>query len=158
MKATNSSSAFIKMLNSTEATVSVPFSAGPILAEMKIRQVSTSIAMCPANILAKKTNHQCKRFREDPEKLDERHHRHRNFQPPRYIRPENIFPIMFGSENINRKERTDSQYHCDRNISRHIRPTGKEWDQSHYIVDKDEKKTLSADMERISDNWDRHNS
>ena len=47
---------------------------------------------------------------------------------------------MFGSENINRKERTDSQYHCDRNISRHIRPTGKEWDQSHYIVDKDEKK------------------
>jgi len=32
------------------------------------------------------------------------------------------------SENINRKERTDSQYHCDRNISRHIRPTGKEWD------------------------------
>ena len=38
MKATNSSSAFIKILNSTEATVSVPFSAGPILAEMKIRQ------------------------------------------------------------------------------------------------------------------------
>lgn len=30
-EATNSSSAFIKMLNSTEATVSVPLSAGPCL-------------------------------------------------------------------------------------------------------------------------------
>ena len=40
MKATNSSSAFIKMLNSTEATVSVPLSAGPMLAEIKIRQVT----------------------------------------------------------------------------------------------------------------------
>ena len=54
MKATNNSSAFIKMLNNTEATVSVPFSAGPMLAEIKIRQVSTSIAMCPASILAKR--------------------------------------------------------------------------------------------------------
>ena len=54
MKATNSSSAFIKILNSTEATVSEPFKAGPILADMNIRHVSTSIAMCPANILAKR--------------------------------------------------------------------------------------------------------
>ena len=54
MKATNNSSAFIKMLNNTEATVSVPFKAGPILAEINIKQVSTNIAMCPASILAKR--------------------------------------------------------------------------------------------------------
>ena len=42
------------MLNNTEATVSVPFKAGPILADMNIKQVSTSIAMCPASILAKR--------------------------------------------------------------------------------------------------------
>ena len=31
-----------------------PFKAGPILADMNIKQVSTSIAMCPASILAKR--------------------------------------------------------------------------------------------------------
>ena len=54
IKATSNSNPFIKILNSTEATVSEPFKAGPILADMNIRHVSTSIAMCPASILAKR--------------------------------------------------------------------------------------------------------
>ena len=40
--------------------------------------------------IGKKTDHQSKRFRKDSEELDERHHRHRHFQPPRYIGPEKI--------------------------------------------------------------------
>ena len=100
INATSNSNAFIKMLNSTEATVSVPFNAGPMLAEIKMRHVNTSIAMCPANILAKKTDHQSKWLGKDTEEFNKRHHRHRYFQPPRHIRPEDIFPISFRSKQV----------------------------------------------------------
>ena len=40
------------MLNNTEATVSEPLIAGPMLADINIRQVSTNMAMCPDNMLA----------------------------------------------------------------------------------------------------------
>ena len=77
----------------------------------------------PCQHIGKKTDHQSKRFCENSEELDKRHHRHRYLQPPGYIRPENIFPICLSSKNINGKECTDSQYHCDCNISGHICPT-----------------------------------
>ena len=55
MKATNSSSAFTKNVEQYGSyRQCTPLSAGPMLAEIKIRQVSTSIAMCPASILAKR--------------------------------------------------------------------------------------------------------
>ena len=46
---------------------------------------------------------------------------------------------MLRSENVDRQKRAYGKYHCDSNISRHIRTSGKERDQSHHIIDKDEK-------------------
>ena len=94
----------------------------------------------PCQHVSKKTDHQCKRFCENSEELYKRHHRHRYLQPPGYIRPENIFPICLSSKNVNGKECTDSQYHCDCNISGDICPTRKYWNQSHKVIYEDKEK------------------
>ena len=54
IKATQQFQSVHKDIEQHRATVSEPFKAGPILADMNIRHVSTSIAMCPASILAKR--------------------------------------------------------------------------------------------------------
>ena len=90
--------------------------------------------------IGKETDHQGKRFGEDAEELDERHHRYRHFQPPRHIRPEDIFPVMLGSEDIDCKEGTDSKHHRDRNVSRHVRTSGEERNQPHDVINENEEK------------------
>ena len=46
---------------------------------------------------------------------------------------------MFRTEDIDCKERADRQHHRDSDISRHIRASGEERNQSHHVIDKDEK-------------------
>ena len=46
---------------------------------------------------------------------------------------------MFRTEDIDCKERADRQHHRDSDISRHVRTSGEERNQSHHVIDKDEK-------------------
>ena len=94
----------------------------------------------PRKHIRKQTDHQRERLGKHSEKFDKRHHRYGHFKPPGYIGPEYIFPIMLGTENIDSQKCTNGQYHCDGNVSGHIRSTGKERYQSHEVIDEDKEK------------------
>lgn len=86
-----------------------------------------------------KTDDKGERFGEYSEKFDGRHEGQWHLQPCRNIRPENLFPILFGSPNIDGKERADAQYDSDCDVARRGSSSREDRNKSHQVVDQNEK-------------------
>ena len=63
----------------------------------------------PCQYIGKQTNHKSERFGEHTYHLYNRYERYGHFEPPRYVRPEYLFPILSGAEDIDYDKGKHSQ-------------------------------------------------
>ena len=104
----------------------------------------------PGQHIGKKTDHQSKWLGKDTEEFNKRHHRHRYFQPPGHIRPEDIFPISFRSKQVDGNKCKECQHHRNSDITRHIGSTRKDGNQPHDIIYKNEEERCQQVRRKLS--------
>ena len=94
----------------------------------------------PCQYIGKQTNHKSERFGEHTYHLYNRYERYGHFEPPRYVRPEYLFPILSGAEDIDYDKGKHSQRKGDGYIARYVGSSGEYGHQSHQVIDEDEEK------------------
>ena len=90
--------------------------------------------------VGKETDHQREGLREYSEEFDDRHHRNGiGFQEQRNLWPEYLLPVFLVGKDVNGKHRTYCQEEGDIDITRHIRSTRKDRDQSDEVTCQDKE-------------------
>ena len=85
--------------------------------------------------VGKETDHQREGFREYSEEFDDRHHRNRiGLQEQRNLWPEDLLPVLLVGKDVDGEHRTDCQEEGDIDITRHIRSTREDGDQSDEVT------------------------
>ena len=85
------------------------------------------------------THAEGRRLREYTEYLDQLHNRQRELKEQGHIRPENLLPIMFGTENVRDDECAQCENQRNRYVARKIRSTGEYDHESNDIHHKNKE-------------------
>ena len=89
--------------------------------------------------VGEESEHQGEWLGEDAHEFYQRHDGHWYFEPPGGVRPEYVFPVSLGPEEIDGQEGAHRQHHRDSDIACHTGPAGEYRYQPHQVVYKDEE-------------------
>lgn len=79
------------------------------------------------------------RLREDTQDLDELHDRDRQLQAYRHMWPKDILPVGLRSEDIRQQEGQHSEHQGNRDVTRQVRSTREDRNDTQNIVEEDEE-------------------
>ena len=91
--------------------------------------------------VGKESNDKCQRLGKDTKELDERHQWNRYLQPHRYVRPEDVLPILLCTGEIGDKERRNTKEACACDVARKITSSRWERNDTHQIGKEDKEET-----------------